>query len=255
MSKMLKSLFLVSLVILAASCIQSVKIPSFGGSDAGAQKPCARLSHPETGEQLELHSLREKKLLEAGWSGAFSSFTVMDGCQLSLWADPREWSESRSFPRGVYPNQLLSAVGSFSSYQCTCDDPIKNKNFRNFKRRHLASKNEQGSDSFCTTKVRQRRKTCQPINSFVFSNPREVISVCRNAGVQIPNSNLYKSTNLFRMVDCKKTDPNANPPNCIYTAENTNEQRYIILECNQRKLPIHFEGSEAPSVFGFTDRV
>ncbi|MGH0164943.1 UNVERIFIED_CONTAM: hypothetical protein FKN15_052653 [Acipenser sinensis] len=141
---MLKSLFLVSLVILAASCIQSVKIPSFGGSDAGAQKPCARLSHPETGEQLELHSLREKKLLEAGWSGAFSSFTVMDGCQLSLWADPREWSESRSFPRGVYPNQLLSAVGSFSSYQCTCDDPIKNKNFRNFKRRHLASKNEQG---------------------------------------------------------------------------------------------------------------
>ncbi|MGH0153966.1 UNVERIFIED_CONTAM: hypothetical protein FKN15_025875 [Acipenser sinensis] len=145
---MLKILFLVSLVLLAASHIQSVKSSSSGGSGAGVQKPCARLFHLETGEQLELPSLPEKKkkLLggaAAGSEGAFSfsSFTVMDGCLLSLWvAGSQEWGlESRSFPSGAYLNQLPGAGGSLTSYQCTCNQE-KNQvtsSYKDFKNRHI----------------------------------------------------------------------------------------------------------------------
>ncbi|XP_058873513.1 uncharacterized protein LOC131724780 [Acipenser ruthenus] len=142
-------------VLLAASHIQSVKSSSSGGSDAGVQKPCARLFHPETEEQLELPSLPEKKqqLLggaAAGSEGAFSfsSFTVMDGCLLSLWvAGSQEWGlESRSFPSGAYLNQLPGAGVSLTSYQCTCDQGNKvMASFRDFKKRHIADENKKGN--------------------------------------------------------------------------------------------------------------
>ncbi|KAK1152042.1 hypothetical protein AOXY_G31595 [Acipenser oxyrinchus oxyrinchus] len=266
---MLKILFLVSLALLAASHIQSVKSSSSGGSDAGVQKPCARLFHPETGEQLELPSLPEKKkkLLggaAAGSEGAFSfsSFTVMDGCLLSLWvAGSQEWGlESRSFPSGAYLNQLPGAGVSLTSYQCTCDQENKvMASFRDFKKRHIAGRNENGSGNFCTRKIRHRHiylnGRCKYLNTFVFADDNDVINVCRNQGYPISN-NLYKSRNQFRIVDCKNANQNRRPPNCTYTAQNANAWLYIVVACDNNMLPVHFEGSSnRPPVFGITGRL
>ncbi|KAK6466599.1 hypothetical protein HHUSO_G36052 [Huso huso] len=268
---MLKILFLVSLALLAASHIQSVKSSSSGGSDAGVQKPCARLFHPETGEQLELPSLpqKKKKLLggaAAGSEGAFSfsSFTVMDGCLLSLWvAGSQEWGlESRSFPSGAYLNQLPGAGVSLNSYQCTCDQE-KNQvtaDYNDFKNRHIAGKNEKGSNKFCSEQIKNRnitvKRRCKPINTFIFANEEDVKAVCRDQGVKIPNKKLYKSRKQFKIVDCKNADQNRRPPNCTYKARNANRLMYIIVACDNNKLPVHFERSEPnPPQFGITGRV
>ncbi|XP_034770637.2 uncharacterized protein LOC117967294 [Acipenser ruthenus] len=265
---MLKILFLVSLALLAASHIQSVKSSSSGGSDAGVQKPCARLFHPETGEQLELPSLPEKKKLlggaAAGSEGAFSfsSFIVMDGCLLSLWvAGSQEWGlESRSFPIGAYLNQLPGAGVSLTSYQCTCDQENKvMASFRDFKKRHIADKNENGHGNFCSQKIHRRRiyehGRCKYLNTFVFADDNDIINVCRNQGVRI-SSNLYKSRNRFRIVVCRNANQNRRPPNCTYRAENANRRLYIIVGCDSNRLPVHFQRtSNRPPVFGITGRV
>ncbi|KAK6466781.1 hypothetical protein HHUSO_G35906 [Huso huso] len=212
-------LFLVSLVLLAASHIQSVKSSSSGGSDAGVQKTCARLFHPETGEQLELPSLPEKKkqLLggaAAGSEGAFSfsSFTVMDGCLLSLWvAGSQEWGlESRSFPSRAYLNQLPGAGVSLTSYQCTCDQE-KNQvtaNYKDFKNRHIAGENEKGSDEFCTWEINNRNINlngeCKYFNTFVFTEDINIINVCSNQGVWI-SRNLYTDVLKFVGTPPQKT--------------------------------------------------
>ncbi|KAK1122921.1 hypothetical protein AOXY_G38696 [Acipenser oxyrinchus oxyrinchus] len=265
---MLKILFLVSLALLAASHIQSVKSSSSGGSDAGVQKPCARLFHPETGEQLELPSLPEKKkqLLggaAAGNEGAFSfsSFTVMDGCLLSLWvAGSQEWGlESRSFPSGAYLNQLPGAGVSLTSYQCTCDQE-KNQvtaDYKDFKNRHIAGKNENGSNEFCTREIHNRNINlngkCKPKNTFIFADEDDVKEVCNEKLVQIGHKRLYKSNEKFKIVDC--VNKRHSPPKCIYIAKNKNRFRYIIIGC-VNKLPVHFEGSSTrPPVFGINERV
>ncbi|XP_058874277.1 uncharacterized protein LOC117407737 [Acipenser ruthenus] len=240
---MLKIFFLVSLVLLAASHIQSVKSSSSGGSDAGVQKPCARLFHPEIGEQLELPSLPEKKkkLLggaAAGSEGAFSfsSFTMMDGCLLSLWvAGSQEWGlESRSFPSGAYLNQLPGAGVSLTSYQCTCDQE-KNQvtaDYEDFKNRHIAGENEQGSDEFCTREIRSRHiyeyGRCKDKNTFIFAKAKDVKHVCDHEGVNVSNK-------LFNISECIQ-----NKLKCSYRANNK-YQVHICLVCKDKK-PVHYKG-------------
>ncbi|KAK6466777.1 hypothetical protein HHUSO_G35902 [Huso huso] len=187
----------------------------------------------------------------------------MDGCLLSLWvAGSQEWGlESRSFPSGAYLNQLPGAreTGSLSSYQCTCDQE-KNQvtaNYTDFKNRHIAGKNAQGSDEFCSEQIKNRKITvkrrCKPRNTFIFANEDDVKAVCRDQGVKIRNTNLYKSKKQFKIVDCKNADRNRRPPNCTYRARNAN--KYIIVGCN-RRLPVHFQRSSThPPVFGITERV
>ncbi|KAK6466598.1 hypothetical protein HHUSO_G35904 [Huso huso] len=256
---MLKILFLVSLVLQAASHIQSVKSSSSGGSDAGVQEPCARLFHPETGEQLELPSLPQKKkqLLRgaaAGSEGAFSfsSFTVMDGCLLSLWvAGSQEWGlESRYFPSGAYLNQLPGAVVSRTSYQCTCDQE-KNQvtaNYKDFKNRHIAGKNKKGSNEFCTWEIHNRNLKlngkCKLINYFIFASEGEVIKVCNSEGVNV-HDNVYKSKKTFKIVECRETNYNNTPSKCSYETNNIIPV-HICLGCvgrNDRK-PVHYDGAE-----------
>ncbi|KAK6466603.1 hypothetical protein HHUSO_G36060 [Huso huso] len=254
---MLNILFLVSLVLMAAFHIQSVKSSSLGGSDAGVQKTCARLFHPETGEQLELPSLPEKKkkLLggaAAGSEGAFSfsSFTVMDGCLLSLWvAGSQEWGlESRSFPSGAYLNQLPGAGVYLTSYQCTCDQENKvMASFRDFKKRHIAGVKENGGGKFCTNKIRERhintKGPCKECNTFIFAPENNIIQVCRNEGVKISNTTFKKT---FKIVECRETKYNNTPSKCSYETNNIIPV-HIYLGCvgrNDRKKPVHYDGAE-----------
>ncbi|KAK6466602.1 hypothetical protein HHUSO_G36055 [Huso huso] len=188
----------------------------------------------------------------------------MDGCLLSLWvsASQERGLESRSFPSGAYLNQLPGAGVSLTSYQCTCDQE-KNQvtaNYEDFKNRHIAGKNAQGSDEFCSEQIKNRKITvkrrCKPRNTFIFADEDDVKAVCGEQGVNIPNTNLYKSKKQFKIVDCKNADQNRRPPNCTYKAQNANRLMYIIVACDNNKLPVHFERSEPnPTQFGITGRV
>ncbi|XP_058873560.1 uncharacterized protein LOC117962880 [Acipenser ruthenus] len=268
---MLKIFFLVSLVLMAASHIQSVKSSSSGGSDASVQKTCARLFHPETGEQLELPSLPEKKKLlrgaAAGSEGAFSfsSFTVMDGCLLSLWvAGSQEWGlESRSFLSGAYLNQLPGAGVSLTSYQCTCDQEKKQvtADYEDFKNSHIADVSPNDNNMFCTSEIKtrciNRNGKCKPINTFIFASEDEVIEVCNSEGDHVYD-NVYKSKKTFKIVVCREINYNNTLSECSYK---TNKIRSvcICLACGGRKgwkKPVHYNGTECrPPAFRLTERV
>ncbi|KAK1152044.1 hypothetical protein AOXY_G31600 [Acipenser oxyrinchus oxyrinchus] len=136
--------------------------------------------------------------------------------------------------------------------------------FRDFKKRHIASLKENGEGQFCTNKIRERhintKGPCKECNTFIFAPDNSIIQVCRNEGVKISNTTLYKTTlykskKQFRIVHCISKKKNHSYPSCIYKPSKTNHLMYIIVACDN-KLPVHFEGSDSnPPPFGITGRV
>ncbi|MGH0159741.1 UNVERIFIED_CONTAM: hypothetical protein FKN15_057781 [Acipenser sinensis] len=108
---------------------------------SGTPKTCVVL-HTENEKQLELPSFRDKIQVGSRWNGAFSFFTVMEGCLLTLWQDHRGQGDPQSFMSGAYP----SVTGSFYAFLCSCvgeESGIEalTSTFADFRKRHLAPKN------------------------------------------------------------------------------------------------------------------
>ncbi|MGH0169299.1 UNVERIFIED_CONTAM: hypothetical protein FKN15_003238 [Acipenser sinensis] len=152
-------LFLMSVMVLVGSSLQSIKSLSFSPGP-GVLKTCARLYHLETGSQLELQSLPEKIPVGAGGSGGLSSFRVMEGCVLTLWGG----AHSRSFPSGAYPN---ITVGGSSAFHCSCEAegeplPIRER-YEKFVKQHIDNSPErEASDGYSndeSSRTFQRKRT------------------------------------------------------------------------------------------------
>ncbi|KAJ8246869.1 hypothetical protein GJAV_G00256260 [Gymnothorax javanicus] len=83
---------------------------------------------------------------------------------------------------------------------------------------------------------------CKPLNSIITKpNWREIKAVCDGAGRSFHMAgirNLRESLHRFEVVTCEYTGESGKAP-CKY--EGTKEWRYIVIACNEKKLPVHYQ--------------
>ncbi|KAG2468175.1 ANG4 protein, partial [Polypterus senegalus] len=183
---------------------------------------CAYLNHGGS-KMLQLPSLKEKIKMDGGWDGAFDSFTVHEGCMLTIWPGQ---GNSLNYQSGTF--QIISNVTAFL---CSCEETPYEK----FVRQHIDDSNVNVDNNYCNTMMKEiNTETCKPVNTFIHANVKAVEDVCL---IKPIHDNIHQSNDKFNVTTCRNKNNTPNPP-CYYTPENT--ELKIKIACENNK-PVHYE--------------
>ncbi|XP_015196014.1 uncharacterized protein [Lepisosteus oculatus] len=237
-------LWLTCLLLPLSSCqfLESSSVP----------RSCVYLHPSEPGTRLPLPPQRGEGgegQIRPGSAGFLSSFTVAQGCVLTLWGG-KALEGPRSFPSGTYFHVSLGLGEEWdpTDFHCSCEDqqgdeesndqhglrPRENP-YKKFVRQHVDNSVQKGDINYCKRKMKMintQRGTCKLNNTFIHADESQVKKVCTENPQKDPRK--HKSSKPFPLTVCEREGQT-----CNY--KTTNTKNHILITCNKENQPVHFD--------------
>ncbi|XP_043934939.1 uncharacterized protein LOC122807980 [Protopterus annectens] len=226
---------------------QSVARSTFH-DDSPTHIACAEVSNPLSAEKFELLSTTKPVPNLHEVKSGFLSIVVMSDCLLRVSDDPQGLGNFHVFPSGTYSIYSDSGWSSVLAYHCDCgkggnQNPQNETAYQKFLRQHLDPSVRNGDDTYCNKEIAQRdirnnkdgKLPCKEKNTFIHATEKEVKLVCE----QKPFKDELRESHLkFHITVCERKTKSEKWP-CKYLA--TDREAHIIIACNKKGEPIHFE--------------
>ncbi|XP_043916103.1 uncharacterized protein LOC122792378 [Protopterus annectens] len=236
------ALLLLSILLLGSPTLQDEI--TLNNQPDSLRKICAQLHVPENHQIKSIYETEAKAPIDNSWASLVTTFTVEEGCLLTLWRSSKLKESPQNFLEGTYQNDQEVLKGSLVAFNCSCVTDkhlhkLEATNFASFRRKHLVRPGTRGNDRFWTNEMRNRRLCCRRFNTFIHATNRQAIQICRGRRVGGGANNLYKSNRRFLITEVRLIRRNP------LKYRGRRRSRFVVVACDNNRRPVHLERTES----------
>ncbi|XP_033024217.1 angiogenin-like [Lacerta agilis] len=115
--------------------------------------------------------------------------------------------------------------------------------YKKFLTQHYDNPKSSVGKEYCDAMMRKRgldKPECKEVNTFIHGTKNNIKAVCTASGGKDYGDGLRISLHPFTVTTCKHRGGSTDPP-CRYS--DNRSPRYIVIACNEKGEPVHFDES------------